>query len=193
MRMAQLSSCTPPRVPGTTPATTAVTTAVINTGGNTRTAARFPVASAEARFALAGGPTRFAVAGAAALVGLAYLGARLITRVEVVGMSMAPALLPGDRLLVLRWPRLVAPLPLPGDVVALRDPRFPARVLVKRVGTVNRHAGTLEVLGDDPSASTDSRSFGPVSRWLVVGKAIYRYAPQGRVARGPWPPGLRSL
>jgi nickel-type superoxide dismutase maturation protease len=134
------------------------------------------------------------VAAAAAVAGaaVAYLGIRLISRVQVVGGSMAPALAPGDRLLVIRWPRLVAPWPRPGEVVALRDPRDPARVLVKRVGSVDRHKGTVEVLGDDASASTDSRTFGPVSRSLVLGRAVYRYAPAGRVGRGPWlawPPG----
>jgi nickel-type superoxide dismutase maturation protease len=179
--MAQPNSCTPRRVPGTTPPSSAATTAASTPVGTAATN------SAVAIRAAAG----FAVTGAAAIAGLAYLGAGLLTRVEVVGMSMAPALLPGDRLLVLRWPRVVAPWPLPGDVVALRDPRRPARVLVKRVGTVNRHTGMLEVLGDEASASTDSRTFGPVPRSLVMGKAIYRYAPHGRVGGGPWPLGLR--
>jgi nickel-type superoxide dismutase maturation protease len=128
-----------------------------------------------------------AAAGVVAAVG--YVSTRLMTRVEVVGGSMAPPLLPGDRLLVLRWPQLVAPWPAPGQVIAVRDPRDPARVLVKRVGTVDRHEGTIEVLGDAPSASTDSRSFGPVPRSLVVGRAVYRYAPPGRVGSGPWHPG----
>jgi nickel-type superoxide dismutase maturation protease len=131
------------------------------------------------------GPVALAatVAGAA----VAYLGIRLIARVEVVGGSMAPALGPGDRLLVVRWPRLVAPWPLPGDVVAVRDPREPARVLVKRVKSVDRDKGTVEVVGDDAAASTDSRTFGSVPRSLVLGRAVYRYAPAGRVGRGPWP------
>jgi nickel-type superoxide dismutase maturation protease len=128
-------------------------------------------------------------ATAAGVAALAYAAHRLVSRVEVAGASMAPALLPGDRLVVVRWPRPMAPWPTPGEIVAVRDPRRPARVLVKRVGSVDRQRGTVEVLGDDPSASTDSRDFGPVPRSLVVGTAVYRYAPPGRVSRGPWHPG----
>jgi nickel-type superoxide dismutase maturation protease len=127
--------------------------------------------------------------GAAAAAALAYGARRLVTRVEVAGTSMAPALLPGDRLLVVRWPPPLARWPAAGEVVAVRDPRHHARVLVKRVGSVDRDGGTVEVLGDDPSASTDSRAFGPVPRSLVVGRAVYRYAPPGRVGGGPWYPG----
>ncbi len=97
---------------------------------------------------------------------------------------MAPSLEPGDRLLVVRlarrWPVR------PGDVVALSDPRTPDRLLVKRVSAVG--AGRVTVLGDNPAESTDSRSFGPVARAEVWGRACYRYAPfarAGRVAREP--------
>ena len=128
-------------------------------------------------------------ATAGAVAALAYGAHRLVSRVEVAGSSMAPTLLPGDRLVVVRCPAPIAPWPAPGEVVAVRDPRDPARVLVKRVGSVDRDRGTVEVLGDNPSASTDSRDFGPVPRSLVVGTAIYRYAPPGRVGRRPWHPG----
>jgi nickel-type superoxide dismutase maturation protease len=102
---------------------------------------------------------------------------------------MAPSLRPGDRLLVAvrpRWlPGWVVPRwwISPGQVVAVEDPRDPRRVLVKRVRAVDAAAGTLEVLGDAPAASTDSRTFGPVPRSSVVGRAVYRYAPAAR--RGP--------
>jgi nickel-type superoxide dismutase maturation protease len=114
---------------------------------------------------------------AAGLFGLAWY--RPVRRVEVVGWSMAPALRPGDRLVVVRlpWPPFG---PVPGQVVAVRDPRRPDRILIKRVRSVDGRAGTLEVEGDDPRSSTDSRSFGPVSRSALVGRAVYRYAPAGR-------------
>ena len=59
--------------------------------------------------------------------------------------------------------------------------------LVKRVARVDRAAGTLEVVGDDPAASTDSREFGPVPLDSVVGRIVYRYGPAGRTGPGPWP------
>ena len=42
------------------------------------------------------------------------------------------------------------PWPEPGAVVAVRDPRLPSRILIKRVSAVDRQRGTLEVIGDDP-------------------------------------------
>jgi len=129
-------------------------------------------------------------AACCALVALAAggaLAAGRVRRVVVAGGSMAPTFLPGDRLVVRsRWLGPGAPLAV-GDVVALADPRDPARTLVKRVAAVDRAAGTLEVAGDDPGASTDSRDFGPVPVGSVVGRVVYRYAPAGRTGPGPWP------
>ena len=99
-----------------------------------------------------------------------------VRRVQVHGDSMRPALEPGDRLLVVSLLR-----PRPGDVVAVVDPRDGRRVMVKRVSSVDGES--IEVLGDDPAASTDSRNFGPVDRGLVLGRAVYRYAPEVRRGR----------
>jgi nickel-type superoxide dismutase maturation protease len=108
-------------------------------------------------------------------------------RVEVVGSSMVPALLPGDRLVVLRVPWRSPFRPGPGQVVALRDPRRPDRILIKRVRSVDSGLGTLEVEGDSRQFSTDSRLFGPVSRSAIIGRAVYRYAPSGRNGAVPGP------
>ena len=131
--------------------------------------------------------TRWRLATRVAAVTSVLAGAvvlRLVRRVEVLGASMRPTLEPGDRLLVVAGRRIC-----PGDLVALADPRQPARTLVKRVKRLD-DAG-LTVLGDDPAASTDSRSFGPVPRRTVLGRAVYRYAPSGRagpIRRGARPP-----
>lgn len=125
-------------------------------------------------------------AGAVASVGLRWLAGRL-DRVEVEGLSMAPELLPGDRLLVARPARL-----RPGALVVLADPRRPERALVKRVaagpggqvlvgGRLLRAArDEVVVLGDNAAASTDSRTFGALPRTAVQGRPIYRYAPADR-------------
>jgi nickel-type superoxide dismutase maturation protease len=96
-----------------------------------------------------------------------------VSRVEVTGDSMAPALEAGDRLLILRRGRTRI-----GDVVAVADPRLPSRILVKRVK--DRGPAGLTVLGDNPAASTDSRVLGPVARESVRGRAFYRYFPDSR-------------
>jgi len=131
-----------------------------------------------------GGYRVAAVAAAAAAAAVAW---RSLRRVEVGGTSMSPALLPGDRLVVVARPWPPPRWPRPGEVIAVRDPRDPSRVLVKRVAAVDRPGGTLEIAGDAPDASTDSRQFGPVPRASVVGRAVYRYAPAGRSGPGPWP------
>jgi len=94
-------------------------------------------------------------------------------RVVVVGMSMEPTLLAGDRLLVVHSGTARA-----GDVIALRDPHNPRRVIVKRVTAVRR--GEVIVRGDNPGASIDSRSFGPVPNRAVLGNVVRRYAPASR-------------
>ncbi len=87
---------------------------------------------------------------------------------------MEPALVAGDRLVVARLRR-----PRVGDIVALRDPDEPGRLLVKRVTAVVP-AG-VEVLGDNQAVSRDSRRFGPVPSSDLLGTVLYRYFPPTRV------------
>jgi inner membrane protease subunit 1 len=43
----------------------------------------------------------------------------------------------------------------------------------------------LDVRGDNPDASTDSRHFGPVPFTALRGRVVYRYAPPGRAGWRP--------
>jgi len=110
------------------------------------------------------------------------VGRRWLDVVEVRGSSMAPSLLPGDRLLVesrtyqLRAPRV-------GEVVLAADPRQPQRELIKRVAAVDDEAASADLRGDDPAASTDSREFGAVPLAAIRWRAAYRYWPPPRVGR----------
>jgi nickel-type superoxide dismutase maturation protease len=97
--------------------------------------------------------------------------------VEVRGASMAPTLRRGDRLLVARLK------PRPGDVVLAVDPRAGHRELVKRVARVGPSG--LELRGDNPSASTDARTFGAVPAHAVVWRVVARYWPADRIGRVP--------
>ena len=94
---------------------------------------------------------------------------------------MAPTLLPGDWLLAdpdayrQRSPRA-------GELVLLPDPREPRRLLVKRTMAIDEQ-GLLLVAGDDPAASTDSRTFGAVDPGTVEGRPWFRYWPLRRLGR----------
>ncbi|HEX2193204.1 MAG TPA: nickel-type superoxide dismutase maturation protease [Acidimicrobiales bacterium] len=99
-----------------------------------------------------------------------------VRRVEVVGQSMRPTLEPGDRLLLTRSRRVH-----PGDLVAVADPRFDRRTVIKRVAAVS--SAGLTVLGDNPGASTDSRLFGTVPSAALRGRVLYRYFPASRRGR----------
>lgn len=114
----------------------------------------------------------------AGLLAVAVWAARRVHRVEVVGDSMRPTLEAGDRLVLWRGGRVRA-----GDLVAVADPRGQDRTVVKRLASTGPDG--LTVLGDNPAASTDSRTFGPVAAEALRGRVVYRYHPADR-RRGGW-------
>ena len=97
---------------------------------------------------------------------LFFLGRRRLF--EVQGPSMLPALKPGQRLLV-KPHRLNQPLPQTGSIVVCRHPSKPGLVITKRLS--GRTDQQLDLRGDNPEASTDSRHFGPVPVESLIGEA----------------------
>jgi nickel-type superoxide dismutase maturation protease len=119
-----------------------------------------------------------------ALAAVLRLAARTLDVVEVRGRSMAPTLLPGDRLLVARLDRA----PRRGEIVLAADPRDPERELVKRVAAVE--VGAVRLRGDNPQFSTDARVFGAVPISTVRWRVVARSWPLSRIGRpGPAPDG----
>ena len=98
---------------------------------------------------------------------LFFLGRRRLF--EVQGPSMLPALKPGQRLLV-KPHRLGQELPQSGSVVVCRHPKKPDVVITKRL--YERTDQQLDLRGDNPEASTDSRHFGPVPVESLIGEVI---------------------
>jgi Signal peptidase, peptidase S26 len=112
-----------------------------------------------------------------------------VWRVAVAEESMAPALAPGDWLLLdpttRRWP-------CRGSVVVFREPDS-GILAIKRVaaGSADRvripagilHLGPDEawLLGDNAAVSIDSRRYGPVALEALVGRVWFRYGPTRRV------------
>lgn len=100
---------------------------------------------------------------------------------EVHGYSMTPALEPNDRVLVRRTQHLSPKLL--GRIVVARDPRRTERVMIKRVARIE--GDSLVLLGDNPSASTDSVTIGNFSKDLLEGVVVYRYFPLHKAGRIP--------
>ena len=93
-------------------------------------------------------------------------------RFRIADASMEPSLQAGDYVLAYRWAYRRA-RPRPGDVVVLRDPVEPSRLLVKRV-SVTGPDDRVVVLGDNRESSRDSRHFGPVDVGAIVGRVVLR-------------------
>lgn len=90
------------------------------------------------------------------------LGLREIVR--VAGDSMRPALHDGDLVLVdLKSEGFAI-----GDVVYVRHPFKMSVRMIKRIAEITDCGFTL--LGDNPSASTDSRTLGLISKSEILGK-----------------------
>lgn len=116
------------------------------------------------------------------LLGLAAgiaVGRRWLDVVEVRGGSMAPFLLPGDRLLV-EAHSYESRRPRPGELVLAADPRNPVRELIKRVASIDDAASAAELRGDAPEASTDSRDFGAIPLSAIRWRAVFCYWPPQR-------------
>jgi nickel-type superoxide dismutase maturation protease len=101
--------------------------------------------------------------------------------VAVEGRSMAPALQPGDFLLAMKPKRL-----RPGCLVVVEHPSRERFDMIKRLTVVPGHGGLgpgeYWVEGDAADASTDSRTFGPVSGHAIKGVVVARYWPPTRAA-----------
>lgn len=102
---------------------------------------------------------------------------RLVFQIEVDGVSMLPTLKPGDRILCVNSRHLRT-----GDLVVAAlsvdrshwtDRKDNSReLLVKRVVSVKRH--WVEVRGDNPAQSHDSRQLGPCPKSAIVGRSVRR-------------------
>ena len=99
-----------------------------------------------------------------------------LTTVAIAGSSMEPTLRPGQWWLVHR-----TPVVRPGQIIVFWHPVRIDLLTVKRADHLQ--ATGWWVLGDNPDASDDSRSFGPVAPDRVVGHLLLRYRPMAAVAR----------
>lgn len=90
--------------------------------------------------------------------------------IRVHGPSMLPALWPGDLLVTVpaAWWRL-----RPGLVVVVADPADAGHRVVKRLTRVGPDG--VEVRGDNPAASTDSRTWGVLPDRAVRRVALRRW------------------
>ncbi len=96
-------------------------------------------------------------------------------KIRVRGPSMLPEFAPGDELFLdprayrRREPRV-------GDVVMARHPQAPQENILKRVAFVSPD-GRVFLRGDNPQASTDSRTLGLFPPERILGRVTSRYLP----------------
>ncbi len=87
-----------------------------------------------------------------------------LKRFTVSGNSMLPTLKPNQDVLVLCWFFEAKK----GDLVVFKKN---GKEMIKRISAIKEDK--FFVLGDNPKESTDSRSFGAISRNEIIGKVTY--------------------
>ena len=97
---------------------------------------------------------------------LFFLGRRRGFLVE--GDSMSPTLKNGDAVLIAPKANIQM-----GDIVLAKHPFKQSVKMLKRIGEVDENGNYL-LVGDNPSESTDSRSFGAISQKEILGKVVCR-------------------
>lgn len=98
---------------------------------------------------------------------------RKLRRVRVTGESMLPHLCPGDEVLI--DPQAYkGDRPQPGDLVVAMHPHQRDLNLIKRVLLV-RDNGDCVLVGDNHTASTDSRTLGAFPSHLIIGQVCCRF------------------
>ena len=94
---------------------------------------------------------------------LLMIGRRRAVRVS--GASMSPTLESGDVVLVKPGAALSA-----GDVVVTEHPFKRSVTIVKRISAID--GSRVSLLGDNPSESSDSRTFGSLPLERIRGKVV---------------------
>ena len=93
-----------------------------------------------------------------------------LVKYKITGASMFPTLKPSQNILVNKLIFLFSK-PKIGDIIALKDPRT-GKILIKRI-TASQNS-KYYVIGDNKSASTDSRVFGWIGKKDIIGKVVYK-------------------
>ncbi len=94
------------------------------------------------------------------------LGRRRAFLVE--GDSMLPTLKNGDGILIDADAKIDA-----GDILLAKHPFKKSVIILKRLAEIDEN-GNYFLVGDNPSESTDSRTFGAISAKHILGKAVCR-------------------
>lgn len=103
---------------------------------------------------------------------LLQLLTRMRKRLRVSGPSMLPEFQPGDEILF--NPKAYRhKLPKVGDIVVARHP-YQTKLIIKRVALVLED-GSCFLTGDNPEASTDSRSYGFIPLNQIIGKVTHKF------------------
>lgn len=97
-----------------------------------------------------------------------------IMRFKVEDRSMEPVFKSGDFILVNKLAYSFTS-PRKGDVIILKHPKEKDRFLIKRISLIT-NSDEYFVVGDNKNFSQDSRHFGSIKKYSIVGKVLFHFS-----------------